>query len=281
LMDKATKALARRVAALEKLVHALRNTPGKQNHESVGNAHETDGECNRLSEGAPGLTDRKPDPKRTDDTQKKWYETFKGWKSRIQFAALIAGIGYAVVTYFEWKDLRHNFEVDQRPWITYHKTDDVLLKPGSPIVFRFDLVNTGKTPARGVTGFFSPMIVDSSSQSFSLPKTRIYPPPARSFNFEVGIVAPNVEQHFVDVTVLREGAQGPVIVDQALWMDLQSQQRWVLMWGQIDYTDNFGNPHWLRVCRPAWLPMEPPIQVPESTRHIRDECMKFNNADKN
>ena len=35
----------------------------------------------------------------------------------LEGVGIAAGIGYAFVTYLQWKDLRHNFQVSERAWL--------------------------------------------------------------------------------------------------------------------------------------------------------------------
>ena len=59
----------------------------------------------------------RPSPKQQPGPQKKRYQSFDWWKSRLEVAAYIFAVVYAVITYFQWRDLRHNFMVDERAWV--------------------------------------------------------------------------------------------------------------------------------------------------------------------
>jgi len=38
------------------------------------------------------------------------------WMGSLKVIGILAGVGYAVVTFFQWQDLRSNFKTSQRPW---------------------------------------------------------------------------------------------------------------------------------------------------------------------
>jgi len=74
------------------------------------------------------------------------------WMKVLQGLGIIAGIGYAAVTYFEWREIRDNFMTDQRAWIgvkgfTLYGPPT----PGQQLIMNITAINTGKTPALDVT----------------------------------------------------------------------------------------------------------------------------------
>lgn len=72
-----------------------------------------------------------PDPlniriKANPDGEERYREERDSRRAQLRTAQRlnwISGIGvagavvYAVITYFQWRDLRHNFEIDERAWI--------------------------------------------------------------------------------------------------------------------------------------------------------------------
>jgi hypothetical protein len=54
------------------------------------------------------------------DDRKPWWMriwVWQPWKRGLGIGAVLATIVYAVVTYYQWRDLRHNFQADQRPYL--------------------------------------------------------------------------------------------------------------------------------------------------------------------
>jgi hypothetical protein len=68
--------------------------------------------------------DVNPAPGDPEKPNNRWYDTVKlwriwqlpGWKI-LQGVGIAAGVGYAVVTYYQWKDLRQNFINDERGYV--------------------------------------------------------------------------------------------------------------------------------------------------------------------
>jgi len=92
-----------------------------------------------------------PSPSNTQQPKKPWYQTIEGWKAVFEIVAIPFAIWYAVITYFQWRDLRGNFQIDQRAWVGI-----VAISPDEPEEsdgeFSFkdlwiSMRNSGKTPA--------------------------------------------------------------------------------------------------------------------------------------
>ena len=68
------------------------------------------------------------------------------WVNR---AALLAGIGYAVVTFFMWRDAHKGFVNDQRAWVGVSGSGDFNLRlaKGEPLAISLAARNSGKSPA--------------------------------------------------------------------------------------------------------------------------------------
>jgi hypothetical protein len=65
---------------------------------------------------APMLLPVKGAPPNSSGTNKSREESKPRWRQTLDVVAILAGIGYAIVTYWSWRDLRQNFKVDQRAW---------------------------------------------------------------------------------------------------------------------------------------------------------------------
>ena len=258
-MDKATKALGQRVAALEKLIHTLPNTPGKQNEKPVSNASDTDREINSLAATASRLTNRNPTPKQSHDTKQKWYQSFKWWKSRIQFAALIAGVGYAFVTYFQWKDLRRNFITNERAWM---KISAGISDLSDVMSVKMEVKNVGKSVVSKIVVYAALEVVNKeSSPDF----------------FHAGLVAyfrhvaqlfPNDTTTFVTTPTAHSptGNEEPRKLTIMERDSLRAGQSYIAVYATAIYTDQFGA-HWTRFC--AW-------QAYATSDFAADACTSYN-----
>jgi hypothetical protein len=96
-----------------------------------------------------------PRPQASHQPQNKWYHPrywwgrqLTWWKPRFEVIAVFFAIGYAVVTYFQWRDQARNFKQSQRPWVgAYFKSPVFKVEQGSPIVYSFAIHNFGQSPA--------------------------------------------------------------------------------------------------------------------------------------
>jgi hypothetical protein len=70
-------------------------------------------------------------------------------KGTLEIGGFAAVIVYAVTTYCQWRDLRHNFIVDERAWVGIDIQLSAIKNPDGTIKFVANGVfkNTGKTPA--------------------------------------------------------------------------------------------------------------------------------------
>jgi hypothetical protein len=276
-MDKDTKALTQRVAALEKIIHELRDAPGQQYNQGIHPQETSKEERNSTDWQTPTEFKIPPSPANTKQTKNPWYQSTDNWKTLLEVIAIPFAIGYAFVTYFQWQDMKSNFVVDQRAWIAYYNTGGFSSNIGAPLIFEFDLVNTGKTPAREITAEFSPTVVTVSQ--FSAPENWAEKKPPQQY-FRVGIMVPNNPVHMKQLSVRGED-HNPLILDAALLQDLNAHRKIVMMWGQITYKDIFGKHHWFRVCREAWPPPQGTVFQDDMWTRATQTCQKYNDSDSN
>jgi|ERR1017187_1937298 hypothetical protein len=232
-MDKVTKALSDRVARLEQIIHTLQHAPRKHDGKPVSKADDTDRERDSVTESTPRLTDGNPGPVQTDDPKNKWYKSFSGWKTRLEIVAIFAGIGYAYVTYRQWHDLRHNFEVDQRVWLGVTEVATPReLHEGTVLNSTVILVNQGKTPAYNVV----------QQAGFRIIKAGGPFDPAREVNSSAlspqGIIMPTGKR---ELSICTLGAIGQKRADE-----LNSGEYRLYLFGRITYDDAFGKHHQTR-----------------------------------
>jgi hypothetical protein len=53
------------------------------------------------------------------------------WKSALEVIAIPFAIGYAIISYFQWRDAAHNFRGDERAWLG-PETFDMVIVTGKP-----------------------------------------------------------------------------------------------------------------------------------------------------
>jgi hypothetical protein len=73
-----------------------------------------------------------PSPEHSSEAKSGRYKTVEWWKDRLEVAAIVAGIFYAIVTFCMWRDAHDNFVVNQRAWVGVDRPIDLeSLKDGS------------------------------------------------------------------------------------------------------------------------------------------------------
>ena len=132
-----------------------------------------------------------PSVETNNETKKHWYETFDGWKQKIEFVALFFAMGYAWITYCQWRDSAKNFRIDERALIKAGaSTTPVHPDPNQYLTIEVAVINIGKNPARKVHVLSKIVKLDSDSevnlQDLSAPYT----------NTKYGILYPNTPTAF-------------------------------------------------------------------------------------
>lgn len=184
------------------------------------------------------MTEVLPTATNTNKAKKPWYKTLEGWKARLEIAAIPFIIGYAVVTFFQWRDLRHNFEVDQRGWIKVNVDMPTALGPQSPVVV--GMQNVGKSPALELFGGVVVQLVDAKSAPS-------FPSGTQIRQFEASMLFPSEPISFDSgrTPANPDGTLRPL--DEREMGRLTSGNAYLAAFGVIAYKDQFGD-HWTRFC---------------------------------
>lgn len=187
-----------------------------------------------------------PDTDNENRVATRWYQSPRWWsgllkisKRGLEALGILFAIGYAIVTYFEWKDLRHNFEVEQRAWIKAEVNMPATLDPKDVVVVVAR--NIGKSPALKFQGGVIFEVVDANRPP-SFPPGRVQMRqsagrmifPSDSISFESGLTP-----------------TPPDMISQPLTpaeiRSLSSGDAYLVAFGTLVYQDQFGQ-HWTRFC---------------------------------
>jgi hypothetical protein len=204
------------------------------------------------------------------------------------WAAFFAASWYACVAIQQWKEMRaqtaqmqRQVRQDQRPWMKIgvdpeHRPNVV---DGSEVTAAIQIQNTGKTPARELT-VQTRLNVLPSSQAPVLPESIEayksmsglgwaqtsgirFPEDKPVTDFEVSWFDDGWRKHL------------PTLQDSYDWTQGRS---WVAVYGEVDYADIFGVPHWTKFC----LAFTGTSVVFEGmTVTTSRACSDYNNADNN
>jgi hypothetical protein len=245
-MDSAAQNFAREILAelrhIKQALHELLRAPGKQNEAGVTPENAADKKSNRTEGKLVAASEIPPSPSDPDKPKKPWYKSLKRWKTILEVVAIPFAIGYAFVTFFQWRDLRSNFTADQRAWVL--ATGFVLsAEPmvGQSFSVRTRIQNSGKTPA---IDFAFQDAVTFGSQP---PRCFEWIPNAPTNR---GIVPANANDFFVQSGV-------PFTVTARQFPSYQAKTTFLYFIGMIRYQDVFSKQHWSRFC--AFHPYGEPL----------------------
>jgi hypothetical protein len=139
-----------------------RHGPRKKNQQAQSPTHNAEKKADSTPGQPPLIADIPPTPRSTADAHNgkqgavPWWKTWRAWKRLLEIAVGLAAVGYAVITYMQWRDLGRNFEMDQRAWlgIASINTEGAAGSINSFRVGRLSLTlqNSGKTPALRLSG---------------------------------------------------------------------------------------------------------------------------------
>jgi hypothetical protein len=183
-----------------------------------------------------------PSQENSAQPKKPWYKTAQGWKTALELIAIPFAIGYAVITWLQWKDLRHNFEADQRSWLKIEYAWPLEMDtfhPDWPASAKAAMWDVGKSAITLVKGEAVFEVLDAkSSPSLSLN------------NFHSTYVAsplfPSEETDFL-IELFNQTTQLPRAFTQEEYDGLRNGTKYVAVFGYVTYKDQFGV-HWYQFC---------------------------------
>jgi hypothetical protein len=160
-----------------------------------------------------------------------WY-----WRL-LEGIGIVFGIIYAIVALCQWRDLRQNFEVDQRAWL---KVVPIFPQKITIASLPIKVSNVGKSVAsRASVDAVFEIVESSKTPSFSLEKGHTHDDismffPTDQDPIEVGLEPPYTPPHTLTEAELGSLARG---------------DSYIAVFGRILYRDQFGL-HWTIFC--AW-----------------------------
>jgi hypothetical protein len=161
------------------------------------------------------------------------------WSWRIvESVGILAVVAYAVITYCQWKDLRHNFEADERSWVKVEfKWTPIQVGTLTGVIGI--LTNAGKSPITTLYGEGAFEVVDGDkTPSFTLKQHH-------STHYEV-LLFPSDHSEF-PINLMDQTAKQPRSFTAEEVGKLKQGQAYIAAFGWIGYTDQFGL-HWYRFC---------------------------------
>jgi len=215
------------------------NAPGENNTESINIKNAALKESPITGPGA-STTNSAPSLKDSYDSNNRHRYRIPRWlKDILEIGALVAGIAYAVVTYFMWRDSHRNFVIDERCWISIDGNFPNPIKEGIPFQGSILVKNTGKTTAKQIVSEWIIAILRSAdSVSFDYSQMRT--------TELIGVLPPNGFTLFTASKPVDQYTAAFLTKEQA--EDLLNGRTYLVLYGRGRYNDVFGNTHWFHFC---------------------------------
>jgi len=179
-----------------------------------------------------------PPATRENEAKKRWYKTLTGWKTVLEVVAIPFAIFYAVVTYFQWRDLQHNFFIEQKSWVKYQ-----VLWPDTPSAdFKTKVIitNIGKIPML-TSEVVASIYVFPDAKPALLPDGN-HP----TYIDQQSFLFPNDNFNYIANLWDEQSMKVRGLSDSEL-RDVVEGRSYIAVIGIIKYRDELGD-HWLRFC---------------------------------
>lgn len=225
----------RRITKLEQRVVELERT-----HEQEQQVQNWERSTELASDAAPVSTS-------TNQPHKGWYKTIEGWYYVLGIIGIPFAIGYAIVTYLQWKDLGKQFEADQRAWIKPTVDWTALTRDNAA---QLTLANVGKSAAQGIHIIASLEIIPAAQPPSFVWKYKPH------LDDQEALFYPMDELRKFPVHLLGGDPPRARAFEPSELADLISGKRYIALWGFVVYRDQFGQ-HWSRFCSWDAHPMTP------------------------
>jgi hypothetical protein len=158
-----------------------------------------------------------------------------GFKGFLEMVGLLAGIGYAIVTYCQWRDMRRSFEFEHRAWI----------KISCPLPSDLNKLLSTKAEAKNF-GKSIALRLDMYARMMVVRKGAVPP-----FDTTGPILHSHAHALFPsdmqELPINQSGRPGGPSLTPADFESLRSGNAYVVVYGGAVYKDQFG-PHWTRFC---------------------------------
>jgi len=197
-------------------------------------------------DGAPGqpplagaiepAPDNPTQPETGEDASMPWWKRWNGgWKGILESIGLLAAIAYAIVNYFQWSDLRHNFQSTERAWVKI----DVAWPPAPDGSFGIQTANFGKNAALAVR-------VHTWVEVLNKQSAPVLDESGNHFVQAYGLLFPG-DTDTSSVGGRAALAGGPAPFTEREKEDITTGEAYVVAYGVVTYHDQFGY-HWTRLC---------------------------------
>ena len=173
---------------------------------------------------------------------------------------LLLLVGYAVITYCQWKDIRHNFASEQRAWLKMNLESPQAITENPR--FGISVTNIGKSPAtirRLNVDAFVQMLESTEGPSFG-PFPHLYS--------DLSIIFPSDTTEKIGIT-LHNADRSERILTEREHQAIKDGKAYIVVFGRIVYRDQFGK-HWTQFCK--WG------SYPNPDGFSARKCIEFNSV---
>ena len=192
---------------------------------------------------------------------------------------LLVAVGVAVIYYLQLRSMqgsidlsRKTMQLDQRPWL-YPNVPNFFPLNGQNIPATIHVSNVGKTVATSITGH----AVGTVLKKGDTPALDQYGLGHAHTNIYMGAIYPGQGPLDVPLVIVKYGEQAgetpqPVVPTPELARQINANEAFIILFGEIRYCDVFGARHWVKFCNGSGNAL--------SFSGIK-ECIYYNRADNN
>jgi hypothetical protein len=192
----------------------------------------------------PSDRNKNPKPRRTITRKAwRWFKRIFLKKDRLERIGLIAGIVYAAVTVIQWRDLRHNFMIEQRAWIQVSDTLPMTVTDTQAInAIPEDLKNTGKSVATTIVQWAMFDIVPAHPPTMPMFYSK------ETVNFDTpSILFPDTNTGYATIFLRGSTNESKRFLTKDEIHSLLNGDTFLVFYAIVVYRDQFGQ-HWTRRC---------------------------------
>ncbi|MGD0923327.1 MAG: hypothetical protein ABSA70_16425 [Terriglobia bacterium] len=171
--------------------------------------------------------------------------TLSFWTAAATVTIAVTTIIYTVYSGRQWDVAREGLSLNQRAWVSPVR-DQFRLTAGSEIIIPSHMVNTGKTPAKHIEGWFTATVLkrDEVPDFIYTPGTG-HP----AVKAEARFVWPEEKIPF-QMIAFKHGTQTGehIILTKEMLGEWDRGESYLVMHGKITYDDVFDVHHWITFC---------------------------------
>lgn len=199
-------------------------------------------------------------------------ENLNWWEFALTILITVIIAAELVIAIYTVRESERAVRLNERPWVNISVGQGRLID-GHPLLMPITFVNSGKSPAKDVSGEIVVNLLRKGQEP-----TFAYETGHPRYAVDVGTAAPNFPAT-LSWAVLPESLPPseelkPILVSPAIRQGIMDGTLYIVVHAKISYSDIFGTKHWLAFC--SYVENPPLLSGPNASK-----CAQYNDVDKN